>query len=103
MATVVIRDVLHTYDWTKQDGSPSTESSGERPTLVFIHGWLLSRAYWEPVIKQLSQFYDCLSYDLRGFGESEAMMKGRASAFMSLIRGHDGECPCCRRPFAKER
>lgn len=25
------------------------------------------------------------------------------SAFMSLIRGHDGECPCCRRPFAKER
>jgi integrase len=21
------------------------------------------------------------------------------SAFMGLIRGHDGECPCCRRPF----
>ena len=22
------------------------------------------------------------------------------TAFSALIRGHDGECPCCRRPFA---
>ncbi len=22
------------------------------------------------------------------------------SAFLALIHGHDGECPCCRRPFA---
>ena len=22
------------------------------------------------------------------------------TAFLSLVRGHEGECPCCRRPFA---
>jgi hypothetical protein len=22
------------------------------------------------------------------------------TAFMALVRGHDCECPCCRRPFA---
>ena len=22
------------------------------------------------------------------------------AAFLALIHGHDGECPCCRRPFA---
>ena len=22
------------------------------------------------------------------------------SAFLALIKGHDGECPCCKRPFA---
>ena len=22
------------------------------------------------------------------------------TAFSALIHGHDGECPCCRRPFA---
>ncbi|AFY39124.1 alpha/beta hydrolase fold protein [[Leptolyngbya] sp. PCC 7376] len=75
MATAVIRDVLHTYDWTGQQVSSSTEASKNSPTLVFIHGWLLSRSYWEPVIKQLSEFYPCLSYDLRGFGESAATCK----------------------------
>jgi 2-succinyl-6-hydroxy-2,4-cyclohexadiene-1-carboxylate synthase len=38
--------------------------------LVFIHGWLLSHHYWEPVIQALDAHYPCLSYDLRGFGES---------------------------------
>ena len=41
------------------------------PVLVFVHGWLLSRAYWQPVIQQLSASYPCLSYDMRGFGESQ--------------------------------
>lgn len=39
-------------------------------TLVFIHGWLLSRHYWKPIIERVSGHYQCLSYDLRGFGES---------------------------------
>jgi pimeloyl-ACP methyl ester carboxylesterase len=38
--------------------------------LVFVHGWLLSRHYWQPLIECLSPSYQCLSYDLRGFGES---------------------------------
>lgn len=43
--------------------------------LVFVHGWLLSRAYWQPVIEQLTPHYQCLSYDLRGFGESQLAPK----------------------------
>ncbi|MEL7225212.1 MAG: alpha/beta hydrolase [Cyanobacteria bacterium J06576_12] len=58
--------ITHAYDLT--DAFTASEADG--PTLVFIHGWLLSRAYWEPVIRQLSPYYRCLSYDLRGFGES---------------------------------
>lgn len=60
-------DVLgipHAYELT----APTQSST----TLVFIHGWLLSRAYWEPMIQRLSSDYRCLSYDLRGFGGSQA-------------------------------
>ncbi|MEM8505714.1 MAG: alpha/beta hydrolase [Cyanobacteria bacterium P01_D01_bin.1] len=49
--------------------SPS-ELPAEVDTLVFIHGWLLSRVYWQPLVQMLSASYHCLSYDMRGFGES---------------------------------
>lgn len=39
-------------------------------TLVFIHGWLLSQQYWKPVVENLQLHHCCLTYDLRGFGES---------------------------------
>jgi pimeloyl-ACP methyl ester carboxylesterase len=61
--TIDIQGHPHRYKLTA-----STESS---IVLVFIHGWLLSRAYWQPVIEQLSSIYQCLAYDLRGFGESQ--------------------------------
>ncbi|NJL82648.1 MAG: alpha/beta hydrolase [Chloroflexaceae bacterium] len=64
MATIEIRGVLHAYDLS----APSPDSS--TPVLVFIHGWLLSRLYWQPIIEQLSPRYQCLAYDLRGFGDS---------------------------------
>jgi pimeloyl-ACP methyl ester carboxylesterase len=38
---------------------------------VFIHGWLLSRGYWQPLISRLRGEYQCLAYDLRGFGDSQ--------------------------------
>jgi pimeloyl-ACP methyl ester carboxylesterase len=56
----------HAYELT-----PPTNSSC---VLVFVHGWLLSREYWKPLIEQLSGDYQCLSYDLRGFGESKACL-----------------------------
>jgi pimeloyl-ACP methyl ester carboxylesterase len=49
-------------------------------TLVFIHGWLNSRGYWQPVISRLSESFQCLSYDLRGFGESQYQMKSGFSS-----------------------
>jgi 2-succinyl-6-hydroxy-2,4-cyclohexadiene-1-carboxylate synthase len=63
MAIVNILGVPHTYDLT-----PSPTSSS---TLVFVHGWLLSRHYWKPLIERLSVDYQCLAYDLRGFGHSQ--------------------------------
>lgn len=61
--TVDILGVPHAYELT-----PSTQSPC---VLVFIHGWLLSREYWRPLIQCLSPDYQCLSYDLRGFGASQ--------------------------------
>ena len=67
MATIEILDVPHAYELTAPTNSTCT--------LVFIHGWLNSRGYWKPVISQLSQDFQCLSYDLRGFGESQIQQK----------------------------
>ena len=67
MATIEILDVLHAYELTAPRNSTCT--------LVFIHGWLNSRGYWQPVISQLSEDFQCLSYDLRGFGESQVHQK----------------------------
>ena len=41
----------------------------QQPTLVFVHGWMLSRHYWQPLCDRLHP-YNCLTYDLRGFGDS---------------------------------
>ncbi|MDJ0695232.1 alpha/beta hydrolase [Mastigocoleus sp. MO_188.B34] len=67
MATIEILDVPHAYELTAPTNSTCT--------LVFIHGWLNSRGYWKPVISQLSKDFQCLSYDLRGFGESQIQQK----------------------------
>jgi 2-succinyl-6-hydroxy-2,4-cyclohexadiene-1-carboxylate synthase len=64
MATIEILSVPHAYELTKPTSCPDT--------LVFIHGWLNSRGYWQPVISRLKGDFQCLSYDLRGFGESQA-------------------------------
>ncbi|KKJ01334.1 alpha/beta fold hydrolase [Prochlorothrix hollandica] len=64
MPTIVIHGTAHSYDLTPQGRS--------LPVLVFIHGWLLSRCYWQPLIDQLIPEFCCLSYDLRGFGASGA-------------------------------
>lgn len=58
-----IMGVPHAYDLTAPRAYPHT--------LVFIHGWLLSRRYWQPAIDLLASDYQCLAYDLRGFGDSQ--------------------------------
>jgi 2-succinyl-6-hydroxy-2,4-cyclohexadiene-1-carboxylate synthase len=81
MMKLIVRGIEHHYDRTQPDDThnnyihthpdakPPKTKSPEPITIVFIHGWLLSRAYWRPVIQQLEGF-SCLAYDLRGFGES---------------------------------
>ncbi|MGI2909494.1 alpha/beta fold hydrolase [Tolypothrix sp. VBCCA 56010] len=67
MAKIEILGVPHAYELT----APTTYPHA----LVFIHGWLNSRGYWQPVISHLSVDFQCLSYDLRGFGESQPEAK----------------------------
>ena len=64
MATIEILKVRHAYDLT----APTTGTHA----LVFIHGWLLSRGYWQPLTERLAPDYQCLAYDLRGFGQSQS-------------------------------
>lgn len=62
-----IRGVKHYCEWIGESGS---SPSGEKPVLVFLHGWAGSARYWESTARQLVSQYDCLLYDLRGFGRS---------------------------------
>ena len=59
-------DTIRLNDYS--DWIPAESGDPSAPTLVFIHGWLLSRRYWEPLINALKADFSCLSYDLRGFG-----------------------------------
>lgn len=61
MATTTLFGVPHSYELTP--GGPDAP-------ILFIHGWLLSQRYWQPLIQHLSASHPCLSYDLRGFGQS---------------------------------
>lgn len=69
MTFIDILGAPHAYELTPPPASPA-------PVLVFIHGWLLSRNYWKPLIERLAPDYQCLNYDLRGFGESQPCKNG---------------------------
>ncbi len=69
MAYVTLNGVEHYYEWIC-DGQP-----GNRPTLVFLHGWGGSARYWESTAHSMKHDFDCLLYDLRGFGRSAAALK----------------------------
>ncbi len=83
MPIIDIQGVQHVYNLTSTTSSPSV--------LVFIHGWLLSRHYWDPVIQRLQSDYQCLSYDLRGFGESQLTPENltQASAYTPVSYAED--------------
>lgn len=66
MPSIDISGVTHAYDFLP------AQAQTNAPVLVLIHGWLLSRQYWQPLVQDLSLNYSCLCYDLRGFGDSQA-------------------------------
>lgn len=67
MASLDILGTPHAY--TLSEARPN------QPVFVFLHGWLLSRHYWQPLVEQLSPDFQCLTYDLSGFGESQPIAK----------------------------
>ncbi|NEP15339.1 MAG: alpha/beta hydrolase [Leptolyngbya sp. SIO4C1] len=72
MSVANVLGVPHAYELTPAASQPET--------LVFVHGWLLSRCYWQPTLRLLSPRYRCLTYDLRGFGDSTRQLEQRQTS-----------------------
>ncbi|WP_036481495.1 alpha/beta fold hydrolase [Myxosarcina sp. GI1] len=64
MPIVNIRGVNHYYEWIRNS------SNSTKPVMVFVHGWGGSARYWRSTAEALANDFDCLLYDLRGFGRS---------------------------------
>lgn len=62
---IAVRGVEHYYEWIRH---PEVEHP--QPVMVFVHGWGGSARYWRSTARALSAQFDCLLYDLRGFGRS---------------------------------
>jgi pimeloyl-ACP methyl ester carboxylesterase len=67
MPYLQIRGVDHYYEWIRVEDS---STSSTKPVMIFLHGWAGSARYWEHTARALVQNFDCLLYDLRGFGRS---------------------------------
>ncbi|WP_445630642.1 alpha/beta fold hydrolase [Nostoc sp. DSM 114167] len=65
MPYINVCGVEHYYEWVKK---PS--GSLVKPVMVFMHGWAGSARYWQNTADALSEQFDCLLYDMRGFGRS---------------------------------
>ncbi|MEM8638033.1 MAG: alpha/beta hydrolase [Cyanobacteria bacterium P01_G01_bin.54] len=65
-STVVLQGANHYYEWIRSE----PESEGARPVMVFLHGWGGSARYWQAIAQHFAAHFDCLLYDLRGFGRS---------------------------------
>ncbi|QQE66383.1 alpha/beta hydrolase [Leptolyngbya sp. BL0902] len=68
MPYVQVNQVDHYYEWVGTETPRPAGSS--KPVMVFVHGWAGSARYWRTTAEALSQDYDCLLYDMRGFGRS---------------------------------
>ncbi|NTW21282.1 MAG: alpha/beta fold hydrolase, partial [Nostocales cyanobacterium W4_Combined_metabat2_030] len=62
MSYINVRGVDHYYEWIKKP------SDIIKPVMVFVHGWAGSARYWQSTAEALLDNFDCLLYDLRGFG-----------------------------------
>ncbi len=67
MPYVQVRGIDHYYEWITDSGE--AVPSG-KPVMVFVHGWGGSARYWESTAQAIADVFDCLLYDLRGFGRS---------------------------------
>jgi pimeloyl-ACP methyl ester carboxylesterase len=67
MSYVTIREVPHYYEWI----ASSEPMPSDKPVMVFLHGWAGSARYWRSTAEALKPYFNCLLYDLRGFGRSK--------------------------------
>lgn len=64
MPTIDVRGVEHYYEWIRHS------EDSNKPVMVFVHGWGGSGRYWRSTAEAIADNFDCLIYDLRGFGRS---------------------------------
>lgn len=83
MPYIGVRGVEHYYEWIK-----STDSQ-LKPVMVFMHGWAGSARYWQSTAKALSNKFDCLLYDLRGFGRS----RGKSPLTETSVAAAEAQSP----------
>lgn len=68
MACIQVRGFNHYYEWITT--AETSEPTG-KPIMVFQHGWGGSARYWESTARAIADSFDCLLYDMRGFGRSQ--------------------------------
>lgn len=73
MACIQVRGFNHYYEWITAAGT--SEPTG-KPVMVFQHGWGGSARYWESTARAIADQFDCLLYDMRGFGRSQQSTSG---------------------------
>ena len=69
MAYLNVNGIDHYYQWVGTETPRNPAST--RPVMVFVHGWAGSARYWRSTAVALADQYDCLLYDMRGFGRSQ--------------------------------
>lgn len=84
MPYICVRGVEHYYEWIRSENGDSV-----KPVMVFVHGWAGSARYWESTAKALVNDFDCLLYDMRGFGRSS----GRSPLAQATIAVADATAP----------
>ena len=65
MPLIDIRGVNHYYEWIRHP-----QAKFNKPVMVFVHGWGGSGKYWRSTAEAMADDFDCLLYDMRGFGRS---------------------------------
>lgn len=74
------------------DKSPKIllDSGGEKPALIFLHGFCESKQIWEPFTQPLKQHYRIILLDLPGFGDNSSLpadysMEASATFVQSIL------------------
>jgi pimeloyl-ACP methyl ester carboxylesterase len=86
MPYVRVNQVEHYYEWVGTETPRPADAT--KPVMVFVHGWAGSARYWQSTALALAEHYDCLLYDMRGFGRS--VIPPEAAALMQE-RGYELE------------
>lgn len=83
MAYARVNGIEHYYEWVC---ASDAEAPTGKPVMVFLHGWSGSAKYWRSTAAALTDRFDSLLYDMRGFGRSLIAPEAKAS---TAARGYE--------------